>query len=163
MRFLTNIQNICTLQSFRHKLDTKTMQRFLLLCVILLFFACEKNETIDALPDIRANEIINLNLPQYQNLLIPSGSATANGGLKGILILNTGIGKPPYKAFERACPNFDCDQPMTFDGSLRMKCSCDLSEYSIIDGSPQTKGFSNFAREYRVLVLNNSTLNITNF
>ncbi len=140
-----------------------TMQRILLLCFTLLFFACEKNETIDYLPKIKVSETINLNLPQYQNLLTPSGSVYTNGGLKGILIQYTGIGSPPYKAYERACPNNDCNSPMTFDGSLKMKCSCDLSEYSIIDGSPQTKGFGNFAREYRVLVLNSTTLNITNY
>ena len=44
-----------------------------------------------------------------------------------------------------------------------MKCPCDGSEYSIIDGSPQTSGYSNFAREYRVNVINPSTINITNF
>jgi hypothetical protein len=52
---------------------------------------------------------------------------------------------------------------MTFDGSLKMKCPCDASEYSIIDGSPQSAGNLHFAREYRVNVLNSSTINITNF
>ena len=139
------------------------MQRLLLLCFIVLFYACEKNETIDFLPEIKVNETINLNLPQYLNLLTPSGFAYTNGGLKGILIQSTGTTSQPYKAYERACPNFDCDSPMTFDGSFRMKCPCDLSEYSIIDGSPQTKGFTNFAREYRVLVLSSSAINITNY
>ena len=139
------------------------MQRLLLLCFIVLFYACEKNETIDYLPKIKVSETINLNLPQYQNLLTPNNPVYTNGGLKGILIYNTGS-TPKYKAFERACPNNDCNSPMTFDGSLKMKCPCDLSEYSIYDGSlqPERTG-GNFAREYRVLVLNSTTLNITNY
>ncbi len=51
---------------------------------------------------------------------------------------------------------------MNFDGSLKLKCPCDNSEYSIIDGSPQTAGNIHFAREYKV-ILNGSTLNIRNF
>lgn len=163
MRLVTNVQNICKLQSFRHYLDIFTMQKIFFVLLFISFISCEKNETNDVLPDIMVNETINLNLPQFQSLLTPSGWVYASGGLKGILIQNTGIGKPPYKAFERTCPNYDCESPMTFDGSLKMKCPCDLSEYSIIDGSPQTKGFTHFAREYRVLVLSSTALNITNF
>lgn len=163
MRFNTNVQNICKLQSFTNKLDVITMYKLLLLLVVVLFFSCEKNDTNDILPDVFVDETINLNLPQYINLQTPSGFAYANGGIKGIVIQNTGIGNPPYKAFDRACPNNDCATPMNFDGSLKLKCPCDNSEYSIIDGSPQTPGNIHIAREYRVNVINGSTLNIRNF
>jgi len=163
MRFNTNVQNICKLQSFTNKLDVITMHKPFLLLVLAVFFSCEKNVTNDVLPDVFVDETINLNLPQYINLQTPSGFAYTNGGIKGVVIQNTGIGNPPYKAFDRACPNNDCAAPMTFDGSLKLKCSCDNSEYSIIDGSPQTTGNIHFAREYKVIVLNSSTLNITNF
>jgi len=52
---------------------------------------------------------------------------------------------------------------MTFDGSTKFTCPCDKSEYSFLDGSPQTTGNIYFAREYRVVVTSNSTLTITNF
>ena len=166
MRFNTNVQNICKLQSFTIKLDITTMQKLFLLLILVTFFSCEKNNTDDFLPSTSVDVTINLNLPQYQDLLIPTGwvyiESGANKGLQGIIVQNTGL-TPKYKAFERACPNNDCTTPMTFDGSLEMKCSCDQSEYSIIDGSPQTSGNSHFAREYRVLVINNSTLKITNY
>ena len=115
------------------------------------------------MPDVFVDETINLNLPQYINLQTPSGFAYTNGGIKGIVVQNTGIGNPPYKAFDRACPNNDCATPMNFDGSLKLKCPCDNSEYSIIDGSPQTAGNNHFAREYKVIVINSATLNIRNF
>ena len=138
------------------------MRKILFLLLVILFNSCEENDLQDVLPDVKVNVTISLNLPQYLELQTPSGWAYTNGGIKGIIVQNIGIGNPPYKAFERACPNYDCSSPMTFDGSLRMTCSCDNSEYSIIDGSPQTTGNPHFAREYKVAV-NNSTLNITNF
>jgi len=139
------------------------MKKLIFLLFIISFISCEENEVQDVLPDVKVNVTISLNLPQYLELQTPSGWAYTNGGIKGIIVQNIGIGNPPYKAFERACPNYDCNSPMTFDGSLRMTCPCDQSEYSIIDGSPQTKGNLHFAREYKVNVVNNSTLNITNF
>lgn len=164
MRFYTNVQNICKLQSFTNKLDITTMRKLLLLFSFLLFFSCEKNETIDLLPTTSVNITIDLNLPEYIDLQTPTGWAYVNNvGLKGIVIQNTGIGNPPYKAFERACPDNNCASPMTFDGSLKLTCPCNNSNYSIIDGSPQTAGSTNFAREYKVTVLNSVTLNITNF
>ena len=139
------------------------MKKILFFLFIIPFISCEENDPQDILPEVKVNITISLNLPQYLELQTPSGWAYTNGGIKGIIIQNIGIGSPPYKAFERACPNYDCSAPMTFDGSLRMTCSCDKSEYSIIDGSPQTTGNLHFAREYRVNVVSSSTLNITNF
>lgn len=163
MRFPANVQNICKLQAFINKPESITMRKLLLLCLLISTFSCEKNDTDDLLQDISVDVVIDLNLPQYIDLQTPTGWVYTNGGLKGILIQNIGVGNPPYKAFERACPNNDCVSPMTFDGSLKLTCKCDASEYSIIDGSPQTEGDIHFAREYRVLVTSPSTLNITNF
>jgi nitrite reductase/ring-hydroxylating ferredoxin subunit len=139
------------------------MRKLLLLLTIAIFYSCEKNEVLDLLPTLSVNISIDRNLPQYIDLQTPSGWAYTNGGLRGILVLNTGIGTPPFKAFDRACPNNDCSTPMNFDGSLKMKCTCDDSEYSIIDGSPQTSGHKQFAREYKVNVSSGSILNIRNF
>jgi nitrite reductase/ring-hydroxylating ferredoxin subunit len=135
------------------------MRKLILLLFLSTFFSCEKNETNDLLPDATVNETINLNLSQYVNLLTPSGWVYASGGVKGIFIQYSGTS---YKAFDRACPNYDCSKAMTFDGSLKLKCSCDSSEYSIIDGSPQTSGNSYFAREYKVNVVSSTSLIITN-
>ena len=139
------------------------MRKSLLFLLLFTFFSCEKNTTIDLLPDYQVNTTINLNLPQFNGLLIPSNFAYSSGGIQGIFIINNGVGNPPYKAFERACPNNDCTVPMTFDGSFKLKCSCDQSEYSIIDGAPQTAGNKQFAREYKVVMPNSSTLIITNY
>lgn len=163
MRFNTNVQNICKLQPFTNKLEINNMRKFLLLGLIISLFSCEKNETDDLLPTVPVVVDVDLNLPQYINLQTPTGWVYTAGGYRGVFIQNTGIGSPPYKSFERACPNNDCSAPMVFDGSLKFKCPCDDSEYSVIDGAPQTEGNAHFAREYRVLVLDPSTLKITNY
>ena len=141
------------------------MRNLFLLFLLVTLFSCEKNETYDVLPYATVNITLNLNLPLYQKLQIPTEwvyiEKGANKGLQGIIIQSTGL-TPPYKAYEAACPNNDCTSPMVFDGSLKMKCSCDNSEYSIIDGTPQTSGNSHFAREYKVTQLNASTIIITN-
>ncbi|MCF6181384.1 hypothetical protein [Lutibacter sp.] len=139
------------------------MRKLLLLFLLTSFFSCEKNNSNDILPNIDVNVVLDLNLPQYVQLKTPSDWVYVQGGLQGIVVQNTGIGNPHYKAFERACPNNDCTVPMTFDGSLKLKCSCDNSEYSIIDGSPQTTGNIHFAREYKVNEINENTLIITNY
>ena len=165
MRFNTNVQNICKLQAFTNKLQSIIMQKLFYLFFIVALISCEKNETNDVLPYAPVDVTLNLNLPSYQNLQIPKGwvyiEKGTNKGLQGILIQYFGV-NPKYKAFERACPNNDCNVPMIFDGSLRMKCPCDNSEYSIIDGAPQTSGNTHFAREYKVNQINPSTLIITN-
>jgi len=139
------------------------MKNILLFCLLISFISCEKNDTEDLLPDVPVDVYVNLNLPQFINLQAASGWVTTNDGIKGVFIQNIGVGSPPFKAFELACPNYDCNSAMSFDGSLKFKCSCDKSEYSVIDGSPQTDGNSQFAREYRVVQLSTSTLKITNY
>jgi len=165
MRFNTNVQNICKLHSFIIKLHTITMRALFLLFLLTSLFSCEKNETNDVLPYAPVDITLNLNLPLYQKLQIPTEwvyiEKGANRGLQGIIIQSTGL-TPPFKAYEAACPNNDCASPMVFDGSLKMKCPCDNSEYSIIEGSPQTSGNSHFAREYKVTQINSTTLIITN-
>ncbi|AMC11710.1 hypothetical protein Lupro_10715 [Lutibacter profundi] len=163
MRFTQMYKIFVNCNRLTFKLHVITMRKLFLLLPFIIFFSCEKNVTNDILPNVLVNITISIDLPQYIDLQTPTGWTEIAGGIKGILIQNTGIGNPPYKAYDRACPNNDCATPMVFDGSLKMKCPCDNSEYSIIDGSPQTSGNIHFAREYRVNVLNSSTLNITNF
>ena len=139
------------------------MRKSLLLLLIVTFFSCEKNELNDLLPEVQVNETINMNLPEFTDLLTPSLSVETTGGINGLFIINRGSGNPPYKAYDRACPNNDCTSGLVFDGVFRLKCPCDDSEYNIVDSSPLTEGNSHFLREYKVIMLNEYTLNISNF
>ncbi|PCI06212.1 MAG: hypothetical protein COB81_01395 [Flavobacteriaceae bacterium] len=131
---------------------------------IALLVACEKNTTNDVLPEVDVDTTVDLNLPSYLDLNIPNGWAvhlSNKVGVNGILILNTGT-TPSYKAFDLACPNFDCDSRLEFEGGLKLTCACDGEQYSILSGAPQTEGYKYFAREYRVSKVGN-LLRITNF
>ena len=146
------------------KPNTHRMKRIFYFAAILFCFnACSDDDVDTLLPDVPVDVTINLNLPQYVNLQTPTGWAYSTGGIKGIIIQNQGVGSPPYKAFDRACPNNDCTGPMEFDGSLKLTCPCDNVTYSIIDGSPQTPNGRYFAKEYKVTLIDPSTIHITNF
>lgn len=149
----------------RYTLNTHpiNMRNFFFLFAFLFLTACSDDDIDTLLPNTPVDVTVNLNLPQYIDLQTPTGWAYATGGIKGIVIQNQGVGSPPYKAFDRACPDNDCTGPMTFDGSLKLTCPCDNSTYSIIDGAPQTPNARYFAKEYKVTLLNSNTLHITNF
>lgn len=130
-----------------------------------LFISCEDYKPNDLLPNRDVNVTIDMSLPMYQNLLVPSGYAytpiSPEFGLKGILIINrNGSG---YIAYDRACPHYgvnDCTA-MTYDG-LYLNCPCDSSQFN-----PLTGGVSNTveyqAREYHVEMLSATVLRISNF
>ena len=135
---------------------------FFILTTVVFFTSCSVDlQNNDLLPNIPVNKSINLELPQYINLQVPGGWVYTSGGIKGIILYN--INGTEFKAFDRACPSNDCSTPMTFNGSTKLKCSCDDSEYSILNGSSQTNGNTFSAREYLVTRSSSSTLRISNF
>jgi len=131
---------------------------FLLLITFIL--GCGSNGTINnCFPFINMNETIDIDLPQYLDLQVPSGHvSTTLSGRRVIIIRRSST----FQAFDLKCPEQDCSTPMSFDG-LKMKCPCDNSEYNSLNGSALTEGFSCFAKEYLVEPLNGSILRISNF
>jgi len=132
------------------------------IAILLVFtlFSCEDNTRINScFQNSIAPVTLDTNSPQLNGLLTPTGFAEVNGGLQGIILYNGAtLG---YKAFDRKCPKFDCNTPMSFDGQ-RLKCSCNNSEYSILTGEPLPQGIDAcFAREYTV-TQNGSSLRISN-
>ncbi len=139
------------------------MKRLFFILLIVFLSSCDKEETYnDVLPYRVVDFVVNLNNPQYIDLLIPGQSVVNNDyGVQGVLIYNF---NGSYKAFDLACPHLDplsC-QKMSFDGSLFLECHCDDSRFSIYDGSPQTNGVGNWAREYHVVVIDGTNLKVTN-
>ena len=128
----------------------------------LVFFSCEGNILpANCLREFPVNINTDLNNPQLNNAQTPGGFADLSGGSKGILLLN--INGSQFVAFDKLCPQNDCDAPMTFENGLVWKCSCDASEYSVnFGGAPQTEGFECPAIEYKVSK-NGSAIRISNF
>jgi nitrite reductase/ring-hydroxylating ferredoxin subunit len=164
----TNIQNIYEYNVFYVFYFFKGLfmrNLYLFLISVGLIIAC-KNDTKpnDLLPDRNVNVSIDINLPMYQNLLVPGGWAytptTAEYGFKGILVYNK---NGNYIAYDRACPHLavsDCTA-MIFDG-LYLKCSCDNSTFNIFNGGVSTTvDFQ--AREYHVEIVSSNILRISNY
>jgi len=141
------------------------MKKIAFLLVLFLIFSCsgDNNDPNNILPNIPVNQTIFLNNPEFINLQVVGGWAYSKGGIKGIIIYHSGINN--YVAFERACPHLSpqsCSQ-MNVENSIIMLCSCDDSEFSILNGAPLTEGVQFPARQYRTVLVGTNTLNITNF
>ena len=135
------------------------MKKYLFLFVLIIIVSCTDNTRLNScFQNSISSFTIDLNNPELIGLLTPTGYSEINGGMQGIILYNGAtLG---FKAFDRKCPNFDCSVPMSFDG-LRLKCSCDESEYSILTGQPLSEGKGNcFAREYTISE-NGSSLRIS--
>jgi nitrite reductase/ring-hydroxylating ferredoxin subunit len=143
------------------------LKKTLFLIAILCFSHCSENN----LPEncIRAASFSitkTLTNPEFNQALTVNGTAEILGGFKGILLINAGLGR--FIAYDKICPNNDCDSPMIYDkinSPNILKCACDESEYGLgigIGGAPQTLGFECPAIEYSVVKIGNS-IRISNF
>jgi len=148
------------------KLQLMRILYFLIISFGLLI-SCDDPKPNDLLPDRTVNVTVDMGLPMYQNLLVPSGYAVTptspEYGFKGILIINrNGSG---YVAYDRACPHYgvnDCSA-MTYDG-LYLKCPCDNSRFNPLNGGVSiTEGIDYQAREYHVEMLSATVLRISNY
>ena len=134
------------------------------LLFFLLFLSlinCSSNENLsNCIQTLPLNITTDLNNPQLINAQTPGGFANLNGGSKGILLFNKN--GTDFVAFDKLCPNNDCNSAMIFESRL-LKCSCDNSTYSVdFGGAPQTDNNPCPAIEYQVS-RNGSAIRISNF
>ncbi|WP_460189353.1 Rieske (2Fe-2S) protein [Urechidicola sp. KH5] len=136
------------------------MKKNLLIFCAISLFSCDNDDSFQNC-DIINNVTVNLVNPQFSNLLTPGGWAYSAGGPYGIILYNAGTS---YKAFSRECPiNNNCTQQMIVENDIKMVCPCDDSEFSILDGTPQTEGVTVAVCEFRVTQVNNNILDVSNF
>jgi hypothetical protein len=111
----------------------------------------------------QVNITINLNLPQYNNLNFPGGSATiTTQGIRGIIVYR--LNDDLFTAFEIADPNHfpnDCSR-MTING-IEASCPCpdDENVYNIVTGQHKTLPNNYPMLGYRIERTGN-TIRITN-
>ena len=133
----------------------------LFLLSFLCFLGCTSNPNLgNCIQTLPLNLITDLNNPQLINAQTPGGFAELSGGNKGVLLFNKN--GTDFVAFDKLCPQNDCNAPMIFENRL-LKCTCDFSTYSVdFGGAPQTEGFECPAIAYRV-TKNGTTIGISNF
>lgn len=141
------------------------MKKIIIFILLFSLFACSDSDTDpnNILPNVPVNETVFLDLPQYIDLNAVGGWAYSQGGISGIILYRAGINN--FIAWERSAPHLSpkgCSQ-MIVKNSILMFCSCDDSKFQIIDGAPMTDGINYAAKQYRVDLLGNNTLHITNY
>ncbi|MDP5105302.1 MAG: phosphoribosylaminoimidazole carboxylase [Polaribacter sp.] len=137
------------------------LKKIVVLATFCFFINCTDTTNLgNCIQTLPLNLVTDLNNPEMINAQTPGGFAQLSGGSKGVLIFNKN--GSDFVAFDRLCPNNDCNSAMTFENRL-LQCTCDKSKYSVdFGGAPQTDGFQCPAIEYRV-TKNGTTIRISNF
>ncbi|WP_320815491.1 hypothetical protein [Flavobacterium sp.] len=141
------------------------MKKYLTLILLPLILSCSNdsfNNNNPYLPNYGFSTTINLNLPQYSQLIYPANAVyinNAGAGIRGIFVFNTG--NENYVAFDAACPNqaLSSCSTMTING-IKALCSCDGAEYSFFSG--QAPGQQYPMKQYRVQKISSTSLKVYN-
>jgi nitrite reductase/ring-hydroxylating ferredoxin subunit len=141
-------------------------KKILFLSSLFMIFSCGNTPPPEnCIRPVSLNIVRSFDNPDF-NKILTIGSVEMNGGFKGILVINAGLDR--FLAYDKICPNNDCNSPMLFDENNTipiLKCPCDDSEYGVgvgIGGAPQTEGFTCFAIEYQAVKVG-TAIRISNF
>ncbi|MBT8245607.1 hypothetical protein [Winogradskyella sp.] len=114
------------------------MKKFLILCLSIFIFGCSNNDNINNcnfLLNVNVNTTINLNLPQFSQLINPGNPLRLEGqGNGGIIIMRTG--SQTIRAWDASDPNhaFSNCSILSINGQNGV-CGCeDANEYSFFTG-----------------------------
>ncbi len=102
---------------------------FYLAIITTLILSCDSKD--DYIQEVYVNELINLSLPQYDELIVTGNSIFIDGGVEGIIIYH-GFGDY-YKAYDRNCsyePSLSCAVIDSVSSGIAW-CSCCTSAFLI--------------------------------
>ncbi|MEM5563663.1 hypothetical protein WNY78_01035 [Psychroserpens sp. AS72] len=141
------------------------MKKLLLILPLLFLSNCKGDDTINNcnfLLNVGVNASINLNLPEYSQLMFTSEVVyVANQGNAGFYIINTGNNN--FRAWDAADPNH-VQQTCSFlqrDG-VEVTCGCaDENKYNLFTGQALGSQLPCGLKEYRVTV-SGSNISVTN-
>ena len=98
--------------------------KFFLSALLLVFICnCRRNNPTEAIPTGPVNVTLDLNLLDYQHLLVPGSFVYAEGGAKGVIIIHDY--DDAWYAFERTCawqPLNACSKIWVDTQSIQLKC-----------------------------------------
>ncbi|RZJ30241.1 MAG: hypothetical protein EOO48_05440 [Flavobacterium sp.] len=128
------------------------MKKLLLLLVLPLFLGCQNesfNNNNPYIPNYPFSVQLDMALPAYSQLQYVSNAyfyGGADGGVRGIIIFNTGSG---YNAYDAACPNQELSACSTMGiNGIYAHCPCDDANYSLFSGQAPGKQYP--MKQYRV-------------
>ncbi|RZS99610.1 hypothetical protein [Aquimarina brevivitae] len=142
------------------------MKYILSIISLLLFISCADDDRIQNpyLPNVAVNFQVNLNLPQFNELDFPGGSAVLrreDTGIYGTYIRN--IDNTTFVAFELTDPNHKIQACSSLNvANEKATCGCsDANSYNLIFGQPEDSSLPYSLKAYRVQKQGN-ILTITN-
>lgn len=133
--------------------------------VFLVFtsFGCRKDDNpYSLIPDVRVNESLLLNQPQYFPLGVVGGWMYVNGGSKGIIVYRYSIDE--FRAYERHSPyrsDETCSKVDVDSLDLIAVERCDSSKFVLSDGSVLEGPAEVPLKQYQT-ILEGQVLRITN-
>ncbi|MGS2725465.1 Rieske (2Fe-2S) protein [Psychroserpens sp. BH13MA-6] len=141
------------------------MKRLTCVLYLLLLTNCGGNDNINNcnfLLNVGVNFTLNLNLPQYNQLMFTSNTVyVPNQGNQGVYVTNVGNGN--FRAWDASDPNHapsSCSF-LEIDG-INVTCGCaDENEYNLYTGQALNDPLPCGLKEYRVTVSGNN-LTISN-
>lgn len=129
---------------------------------ILASIGCSDELVDGEIPPATFNDIVvNLDLPQYNDLSIDGGFVLLNEGVRGIILYR--VNASTYNAFERNCsyqPYEACATVEVHSSGLFLTDPCCGSSFSVQDGFP-TGGPARFALRRYTINSSGRTLTIT--
>jgi nitrite reductase/ring-hydroxylating ferredoxin subunit len=135
------------------------MRKILFLFSFVIALSCSDNTPInDCFRALEMNTVLDLTLPEFQGLLVPSGSSQNIIQGRNVYIFRTG--NNGYKAFDRQCPESTCNALMTFDG-IHIKCSCDDKKYNYLANGAPIDNLGCSALMYLVTQISSSQLRLS--
>tara|TARA_Y100000815_G_scaffold116604_1_gene105234 strand:- start:63079 stop:63522 length:444 start_codon:yes stop_codon:yes gene_type:complete len=134
------------------------------LAVTLFICSCSNDDNRyrnPNLPDYNFAVDIDMNLPQYSQLLFTGNVVYVNQagiGINGVYVINTGGG---FVAYEASCPN----QPLTDCSRLQRNgaiatCPCDGAEYNLFSGEAEGQRYT--LKPYRVEITGENKIRVSN-
>ena len=143
------------------------MKKLLSLTIFIVLLGCNKNENnvnCNFLLNVGVNATVNLNLPQFSQLLVPVNAVRLEGfGNEGIILVR--INSSTLVAWDGADPNHSPSScsALTIEG-LNGVCGCgDGNEYSLVTGQILNDSTQPCTlKAYRVEPIGNNTFLVSN-
>jgi hypothetical protein len=99
--------------------------------IIITIIICGCSSKNDYIQDVYVNELVDLSLPIYSDIMTPGNSIFVDGGVEGIIIYH-GVGED-YKVYDRNCsyePSLACSHIDSVNSGIAY-CGCCTSAFLI--------------------------------
>jgi hypothetical protein len=128
------------------------MRKLRIFCVVIIgivFISCNR-ERNNIIPNVLVDIEININNPEYINLMAVGGSMYLGGGSRGIVVYR--YSQDTFVAFDRHCPYNPTEEgQVTFDSSsaIILKDNSCGSQFLLTDGSLYSGPATNSLKRYQ--------------